>query len=181
LQISAAMDLLALMNTDSSREVADIAVLGIDQHPELFRQALDLCFEKTYPVNMRASRVIQLYCANDPAAIIPYIEEIIQKVIISKNDGVKRCFLKVFAEQVDLKKISDPGPLLAACFDWLIDPAEAIAVRVHCMEVIYQISLFEPDLKGELAAILEDIMESNGTTGLKNRAGRILKKLKVRS
>ena len=169
-------DFLSLLELGSARAVADMAAnaIGNDQH--LFKAMLDICFNQPYPLSMRAARVIQIYCEKHPEALLPYLDEVIGKTIASDTDGVKRNFLKIFAESIDVHQINEPGLLLNACFDWLNDARETPAVRVYCMEIIYLYSLNEPDLRGELKASLEFIMEEKKPS-LTNRGMKILRRL----
>jgi hypothetical protein len=53
---------------------------------------------------------------------------------------------------------------------------EAAAIKVHAMQILYDISQKEPDLKPEVISAIELAIQE-GTTGVKNRGRRMLKKL----
>jgi hypothetical protein len=173
-------DFHSLLELGSERAVADMIVDVIGHEPDRFKAVLDICFTESYPVSMRAARVIQLYCEENPGAILPYLDEVVAKTIASDMDGVKRSFLKVFAECIDIRLIREQGPLLNTCFNWLADARETPAVRVHCMEIIYKLSLTEPDLQNELKASIEFIFEEKKPS-LTNRGAKMLKKLRRQS
>ena len=71
---------------DSGRATADMAVLAIGNNPDYFKHLLDLCFSEPYPISMRASRVIQLFCEKNSEFIIPYLDEVILKISKAKVD-----------------------------------------------------------------------------------------------
>jgi hypothetical protein len=169
-------DYKSLLDMGSERAVADLAVKAIGDMPESFRDVLDLCFLERYPLSMRAARVVQLYCEKYPEAIYPYLDEAVEKTIRSKIKGVRHNFLKIFAEFIDIKKISDPGPLLNTCFEWLLDRNITPAIKVHAMGVIYKFGLEEPALHQELAATIEIIMEESETS-IKTFGRKMLRKI----
>jgi len=171
---------IAILNMGSERVVADLAVSTLEQNPDEFRSLLDLCFLEQYPLSMRAARALQLYCEKHPESIYPYIEEVVLKILKSRIDGVKRNFLKIFAEYIDIEQISDPGPLLNACFDWLQDPRQKPALRIHAMNLIHKLGKKEPELLHELHVTLEMIDESSEIS-IRNYARKMLRKLSRQS
>ena len=107
----------------------------------------------------------------------PYFEETIDKMVHSSVDGVKRSFLKIYAEYVpDLKPIPNLGLLVQYCFEWLMNPKETIAVRMYSIDVLFRVAQFEPDLKNEIRAVAE-FQLPYGSVGFKNRTSKILAKL----
>ncbi len=169
-------DYISLLEIGGERAVADLAIKALEDRPETFRDLLDLCFLEKYPLSMRASRAVQLYCEKYPEAIYPFLDEVVEKAIITKIHGVRRNFLKIFAEFIDIRKISDPGPLLNACFEWLLDAGLPPGVRVHAAGVIYKIGTQEPGLHQELKATLE-LVTQESETSLKTYSRNMMKKL----
>ncbi len=169
-------DFRSILDMGSERVVADLAVKVMEEHPESMREMLDLCWLDKYPLSMRAARALQLYCEKHPAAIYPFLDEAIEKTIRSKIGGVMRNFLKIFAEFIDIKKISDPGPLLNTCFEWLLDRNITPAIKIHAMGVIYKLGLNEPALLHELAATIEIIMDESEIS-MKTCGRKMLKKV----
>ena len=169
-------DYLSIIEIGSERAVADLAVSAIESHPEGFKDVFDLCFLEKYPLSMRASRVIQLYCEKYPEAIYPFLDEAIDKTIRSKIGGVRRNFLKIFGEFIDINKIKDPGPLLNTCFDWILDRSVTPAIKIYAMSVIYNICSNEPDILRELAATIEIIMEESEIS-IKTCGSKMVKKI----
>jgi len=167
----------ALLEMDSSRAVADLVVSAIGNNPEHFKTVLDLCFNETYPVAMRAARAIELCCEENPILIEPYLDEIIDKIQTSKIDGVKRGLLKVVRDVDDIRKIKNIGLLTKLCFDWMSDKREAIAVRHYCTGILLRIVEIEPDLKNELIAVLENEIQLSDSTAFKKRTTKMIKKL----
>jgi hypothetical protein len=165
-----------ILDMGSERAVADLAVKAIENEPGSFREVLDLCFIGKYPMSMRAARVVQLYCEKHPETIYPFLDEAVEKTIHSQISGVRRNFLKIFDEFIDLEKIGDPGPLLNTCFEWLLDARQTPAVKIHAMGVIYKLGLKEPAIHRELAASIEIIMDESEIS-LRTCGRKMMKKL----
>ncbi len=146
---------------DSSRATMDLGVLAVDNDPGLFRKVIELSFTQSPPINMRLARVAQLCCEQHPELILPHLNEVIEKISVSKTDGVKRSYLKIINDYTGISCIEDPGLLLQICFDWLMSPSEAIAVRYHSMGILYQICQQIPEIKPELLSVIEFILESD--------------------
>jgi hypothetical protein len=161
---------------DSGRATANLAVEAVGDNPAYFRRLLDISFTEPYPACMRASRVAMLCCEKRPEFLYPYLDEVVEKISMTKVGGVKRNFLKAINEFVGPDKLPEPGILVQLCFDWLMSLKEDTAVRIHSAEILYKVTLFEPDLKPELISTIEFAMEG-GTVGFKNICRRILKRL----
>jgi hypothetical protein len=173
-------DFKSILDMGSERVVADLAIKVIENVPESFRDMLDLCFLEEYPLSMRASRAIQLYCEKHPEAIYPFLDEVVEKTLVSHIAGVRHNFLKIFAKFIDIERITDPGPLLNTCFEWLLDARLTPAVRIHSMGVIYKLGLKEPGLHHELALTIDLLME-DAEPSFKNYTGKMMKKISQQS
>ena len=66
--------------------------------------------------------------------------------------------------------------VLDFCFK-MLTLFETAAIKVHAMQILYNISQKEPGLKPELISAIELAIQE-GTTGVKNRGQRMLKKLR---
>jgi len=162
---------------DSSRETADIAVDVIGDNKELFAQLMDFIFNNTGQLVNRATRVAVYAADNYPELIEPYLNTVIELLSDVKHEAVKRGFLKFFTTHT-LPDVEDDrtAVLINHCFDWLIAPSEAIAVKVYAMEILYRISNLLPDLKQELIYAIEDQIPK-GTPAIKAVGEKLLRKL----
>jgi len=166
-------DFKALLNIDSSRLIADQVVDAVGDNFEYFKTVLELCFSEKYPVSMRAARVISLCNEKYPTLIIPYLDQLIKMIAKSKIDGVKRGILKTFKESVDLKLFTNLGELVDICFEWLMNPKEAVAVRYYCIKILTKICVIEPELKNEFITVLENI-SFESSSGMANLAKKMV-------
>lgn len=165
-----------LLSTDSSRAVADMAVLAVGNDQAAFDVVFDLCINRPYPVNMRAARVLALSSEKHPELIIPYLGMITGLIISKTTGGVKRGLMKIIIDCVDINDIPDSGLLVDHCFKLILDSEQEYALRVYAMEIVFKTCRIVPDLKFELRQTLE-MIEEDSPPSIRARAGMILKKL----
>ncbi len=154
--------------SDSGRITAEIAGSLIRESKTLFSEMIDLSFTKPYPYNMRASRVIQIYCETETDAIFPFLEDIIPQIIQTKTSGVRRNYLKIIFDTVPLEKLPQQALLLNYCFDWLASNKEPIALRYYSLNILLLFAEKEPLLINEIELIMESL-ELDSLKGLKSR------------
>jgi hypothetical protein len=172
-------DYRSILDMGSERVVADLAVKVLEENPGTFRDLLDLCFLEKYPISMRAARAVQLYCGKHPEEIYPFLDEVIGKSTRSNIGGVRRNFMKIFSEFIEIERIKEPGKLLNTCFDWLLDGSITPAIKIYAMQMIFKLGKNEPDLLNELAATINIIMEESEIS-LKTCGRKMLKRIEYR-
>ena len=169
--------LTELLSTDSSRAVADLAVLAVGSDQKAFDVIMDLCFKTKYPLNMRAARVLALCADKHPELIKKYTTKVTDLIINSTTGGVKRGIMKAVIDCIDIEEIPDSGLLVDHCFKIILDSSEDYAHRVYAMEIVYKTCLFVPELKDELRQTLE-LIDEDSPPSIKARSSIILKKLR---
>jgi hypothetical protein len=96
-------------------------------------------------------------------------------MLITKKSGKKRHLLKLISlHDIPEEKMAI---LLNFCIDVFTNAAEDIAVRVHAMQILFNIAQKEPDFAGELIGLIEHEIEFHGSAGISSRGGKLLKKL----
>jgi len=71
---------------------------------------------------------------------------------------------------------TDLEPLVETCFDWMINPKVAVAVKVFCCETLFNLRNRYDWIADELAREIEFLM-LNGSPGIQSKGKRILKAL----
>ncbi|MBN1950209.1 MAG: hypothetical protein JW801_03345 [Bacteroidales bacterium] len=158
---------------DSSRIIADLIVEDIGCDPDRFTEMMHLAFRDEYPLSMRAARVVSLVVENYPEVINGQLDTIIEMLPKLKIEGVRRGFLKVFAENMPELNEEQIGLLTDLAFTWLDDPKQAMAIRYYSIEILVCVCSKYPELKNELSAILEGLSRE-GSPGLKSRSLQVL-------
>jgi hypothetical protein len=164
-----------LQLADSSRLLADITANMVYDEPSLLKSLIEVSWLDKDPLSQRASRVVSICCCRFPELFHAYCSEIILKLETLHSEAVVRNYLKILAEiPVKLKK-RDKSTLLNLCFDYL-SGSFSVAVKVYSMQVLYNLSLENPEIGIELSHVIESNL-STSSPGYRSRGTKILKKL----
>lgn len=169
------MDIRDALLEEHSKIQAQKIAHYIGNDPDRFAELIDLFLHDTSRITQRAAWVLS-HCADTyPALIEPHVEKLWKNLQKPQNDAVKRNTLRIFQTYRFPKSLQ--GIAATLCFDYLLDPNEAVAVRAHAMTIAYNIALEEPELLPELALIIEEMLP-HGTAGIKSRGNKILKAIR---
>lgn len=168
------MKLSDLLIAEMSRANTDYVAGIVRQKPELFDELMELMLSMEEPVARRAAWVVDLVSEEHPSLIKDWIVPIIDKLPHFDHDGLKRHATRILSRS-DLPE-DKLGSVVSICFDWLVHPEESVAVKVHCMDILFKVTQQEPDLKNELIDAIEFVIP-DGTPGLKNRGRKLLDRL----
>ncbi len=167
----------ALLKEHSKKQSLMIAnYIGSDQ--ERFNELMDLFYNEEYRITQRAAWVIS-HCADKyiflVQAHLPKMTAYMVKdgLHVSIRRNIVRTLAKIEIPEALMGLVAD------ACFGFLANPKETVAVKAFSMEILYQMCLKEPDLAHELIPLIEDNMAMNGTAGILSKGGKILRKLRV--
>lgn len=130
------------------------------------------------PINWRAAWVIKGIHENDPGLTEPLVPDMISALPELKKEGVKREFLRMIMEYPLPDDEDKLGILLDSCFRWLAEPTEPIAIKVHCMNILFEICKIIPEIKQELITTIEVAM-TEGSAGIVNRGSKTIRALKL--
>jgi len=166
-------DLLLL---DTSRRTTDLIIDLVSQSNALLNNLIDIYFQNEEPVSRRAAWAIDILSESRDILNENHYSKMVQMLHSFHHDGLKRHTLRMLS-RAPLPTGDQMGMLLSVCFDWLTKQTESVAVKVHCMEILYRISQGEPDLKQELADTIEWRMEEE-LPGFRNKGNKLLAKLR---
>ena len=158
-----------------SWENISLLVQFITDHPENIESIIQKAMDDTAPENWRAAWIIDKIHEKSPNLILTYLPEITKFVTTTTNHGKRRHFLKL----ISLHPIAEENEalLLNYCLDVFTNSSETIAVRVHAMQVLYNIAIQEPGFARELIELIENELEFRNSAGLTSRARKLLPKL----
>lgn len=164
-----------LLLTETSRRNTDLVVDLVTQKPDLFETLLRIFLSNEEPVSRRAAWVVDIVTENQPHLLPLIVDQIVTNLPSFRHDAMKRHSVRM----LNRARLSDVqiGPLINLCFEFLTSPAEAIAVKAQSMDLLYQISQREPELKKELADSIEWRI-SEESPGFRNKGMKLLKKLR---
>lgn len=128
-----------------------------------------------HPIGMRFTWLLGHILEAAPKQVAP----IVSYCFTNRNQwtfpGIKRTIAKMLALAGVPEEIE--GLVVDELFKWLLDSKIKVAVKVHGMEALYNMTLKYPDLKEELLAVIEDQWDKN-SVAFRARAKRVQKALK---
>ncbi len=166
-------DLIELLD---SWENMEIMVKKIINNPNYFRLLLDIALYNKEQKSWRAAYVVDKIHDITPELLLPFLDEMTLQLKEEKNSSKKRHFLKLISMNTIAKK--HQVFLVDYCLITLKSDKEPPAVRVHAMQILFNISENEPELKSEILAAIEHEMRYHSTAGIISRGSKLAKKLR---
>lgn len=167
-----------LVLNDSSRSLMDYTAAMVGDDPKQFRELLDLAYQEKRPLCMRAARVADLCCERNPDLVRPYLVEMVRRLPGLKDMSVKRIFMHILIRHSWVDDEEAMGILVDTLFRWLQDDSQAIAIKAYSMVILGNIAERLPDLKGEMAAVLEETIPLWESSALQGSGKRMVKQLR---
>lgn len=167
-------NLIEQISTQVSKANTLLIANHIIYHPTELSTLYHIIWNSKAEIQWRASWVLEQIFLTNPHLVNPYLEDMISRFETIKSNGVKRHISKILS----LSQITDKvnGHFINTCFDWLISELIPVAVKVHCMQILFNVTIEYPDLKHELKTVLETQIPNN-SVGFKSRAKKLIKTL----
>jgi len=143
---------------------------------ELFKALFNMILRDAEPLSRRAIWIMDYVLEAQPNLLSKtYLVKLIDNLNNYSHEALIRHSLRIIARY----KIpeSHSAKLLNTCFDYLLEPKTSIASKAWSMDILYEFSEEEPDLKQELITAIEMNLE-HASAGIKNKAVKMIKKLK---
>ncbi len=152
-----------------------ILVRYISDYPEYLNLIMDKVLDESQHENWRAAWMVDKIHDRHPDLVLPYLPVMTEFVLITKSAGKKRHLLKLISlHDIPEEKMA---LLLNFCFEVYTNSTEPVAVRVHAMQILFNIAQKEPDFTGELINLIENEIELHGSAGIASRGRKLLEKL----
>jgi len=145
------------------------------EHPDSLDLLIKLALDDSQTTNYRAIWMVEKIHDQRPDLVLPYFPVMTSFLLKTQNSGKKRHLLKLISLYPVHEK--DLALLLDFCIRIFTNAAEEIAVRVHAMQILYNIAEKEPDFTNELIDLIEHEIEYHGSAGISSRGRKLLKKL----
>lgn len=169
-------ELAALLLEEHSRTRTEQVASLIGGDADRFAMAWEIFCNGSPPLPQRMAWVIAVVTDAHPSLAARYAASIAARIPFMVHPAELRAATRLLA-RIPLPKES-LADLLASMFPLLEDPQVPTAIRVHAMQILYHISNLEPDLKRELALVIE-VQAREATAGFKSRARKLLPKLRA--
>lgn len=158
-----------------SWESIALVVQHISDFPENLDRLMSIAMNDQLDKSWRAMYLAEMIHEKHSKLITPYLPSMTNFVLTTQNASKKRHLLKLISlHDIPEERMAD---LLNFCIEVFTNAAEPVAVRVHAMQILYNISLAEPDFSGELIDLIENEIEYHGSAGISSRGRKLLKKL----
>jgi hypothetical protein len=162
----------------NSRFNVDLVAAHIGSDELLFGELIELIHSGEPPIPQRAAWIMTAVTDNYPWLILPYLGHILKNINAYSHPGIIRCVLRQLSMIDFPEELS--GKIFDLCYNFLNDQKQPVAIRVHAMQILYNISEKETDLKNELSLIFKDLIVAETSGGIKSRVGKLLRKLNKR-
>ncbi|MDX8338438.1 hypothetical protein SLH46_04530 [Draconibacterium sp. IB214405] len=156
-------------------ENIEIIAASMLNDPAQFNTLVQLALNDTRKKSWRAAYLVDKIHDEKPELLQPYLPALVEQLKTEQNASKRRHWLKL----ISMNKIDEAhfGFLFDFCINTFTSGNEAIAVRVHAMQILYNISEMEPDLKPEVLQLIEQEMEYHPTAGIRSRGKKLATKL----
>jgi hypothetical protein len=146
-----------LLTLIQSWENLALVMRHISDFPERLDVLMNIALDDHQDRNWRAVWMIDRIHEKHPELILPFLPVMTDFLMTTQNAGKKRHLLKLISlHDIPEEKIAI---LLNYCLKVFTTAAEPIAVRVHAMQILFNIAKKEPDFTGELIDLIEHEIE----------------------
>ena len=170
------MDYEALLMQQLSRRHMEYVAHCIGNNEKEFEQLMTIVLHGKEPVVQRAAWAMDACLKAHPELLSPYVEKFIHALPQFSNNGVKRQVVRALAECDIPEKFE--SQLVDLCFNWLQSSTMPVAIKVHCMQILANITARHPDLAVELQTVIREQIPRN-SAGFASRGRKILKQCYV--
>lgn len=145
------------------------------ENPTHVPDIMEIALQGKDQIAWRAAWLCEKINDHHPGILAPYIDAITRALPRLSHHGLRRQLLKI----VTLYPIAeaDRGMLTDYCLSRLEDPSDPPAVKAHAMQILYNISEAEPEMKEELRQVLEWTLETGETPAILARARNLSARL----
>lgn len=149
--------------------------MNVEGHPDYLPGLMDIVLHGRDRHSWRAAWIADKINEHHPGIIEPWIQQITEKLIDTDHPGKKRQYLKL----VSLYPIREEHRsfLMDYCLQAIESTTDPPGVKAHAMQILYNISGYEPGLKEELLQILRFEIEIGESAGIRARARRLAERL----
>lgn len=163
----------ALLREHSKTQKDNIAT-NIGDSKVLFAELWEILKTGEAPLPQRAAWVFDTCTKKYPALLEAILDDVVLFMPKPNHNAIHRNITKVLA-RIDIPE-RHQGTVYSLCIDWMLSPKKEVAIKAQCMTIAFNIAKPIPELREELALVIQDQMEFN-SAGFTSRGRKILKAL----
>ena len=162
-----------LLMQQLSRRHMDNVAHCIGDNKEEFKALMMIVLHGKEPLVQRAAWAMDVCLEKHPDLLLPYIDALIEALARITNNSVKRQVVKALASR-EIPEIYK-GQVVDICFCWVQSSDVPVAIKVHCMQILANITEQYPELATELQTVINEQIPRN-SVGFSTRWKKILRK-----
>lgn len=160
-----------------SKEQCDKIVTWVGSSQKRFDELFSLFMSDEPQVVQRSSWAMSHCVEAYPGFIKKHFKELITKLELpNQHDAVKRNSVRLL-QHVDIPE-EWQGSIMNICFDFIISPSEAVAIKAFSITVLGNMAKDYPEIIPELKLVIKEQI-GNQTAAFKVRAKKLFKELKT--
>jgi hypothetical protein len=170
------MDLKREILKVHSKTQTNRIVRYVGKDPKRFNTLVKVFLAGPYRVTQRAAWPVAYCVEHHPDLVKPHLSTLLKH--LGKpgiHDAVKRNTIRLL-QFIDIPK-RNQGQVAAICFQYLQDTKEPVAIRVFSMAVLGNLARENPELKQEIAILIEDHLPY-ASAAFRSRAKKVLKEIR---
>lgn len=172
------MDLRTHILADNSKAYMQQLATTVAGDKKYYTELVQLLLRSgEYRVVQRAAWIVGMIADLQPRLVLPYLPQMVNRMLETGLPPAVRRNLVRILQFVPIPE-SLHGTVMNACFDFLADPKEHIAVRCFSMTVLANLAAQYPELQQELLTIIEDSLEQGASAGFRSRAKHTVQQLR---
>ena len=160
--------LIAQLEAEASRANTDYIANWAGTNAERIADLVDIALNADGQTAARALWALEKVAAKHRNILLPHIPAIVATLPRFTFSGMRRIACKILM-LTNVPPDFD-GPIIDFCFRMLETPDEPIGVKANCMSLIASRLSNYPELKPELKAIVDSIIETSDSKGFVVRA-----------
>ncbi len=157
---------------EHSKSQTDRIVAYIGNDPQRFEELVKIFLQDEYRVVQRAAWALSISVIRHPELIKKHLKKIVLN--LKKKDlhnAVKRNTVRLL-QHIEIPETLQ-GEVMNICFDYIADPAEAVAVKAFSLTILQRLAGQYPEIIPELSILIEEQMPHQ-TAAFKSRGRKVL-------
>ena len=170
-------DLIKILSTRLSRKEAETLASGLASSVSTL---IEITLHTRKEIAFRAAWLLEMVFDRYPSEFVPHVNHFIRVYAVQEKQSCLRHYTKILMSLTSGKAgagLPALDDVLEVTFKWLIDPETAVAVRVNCMDILFNIRGNYDWLAEELEAQVHLYLKT-GSAAMQSRGNKILDKLR---
>ena len=172
------MNILNELESGHSKQITNKIIHYVGRDKTRFEELMAIFLSDDKKLQQRAAWPLSFLAEGNPRLIEPYLKKLI-KLLDKKgiHQAVARNIMRIF-QQYDMPE-KYHGVLIDKCFQFILSPTTAIAIRAFSITTATHLSLPYPELRKELGLVLNEHNQYEQTPAIQVRVKKALKSLRA--